>query len=230
MSLAQALEAVQRKTDDLYATTISDEIEVIFRLPSIKKAEQYAVLLRIANDYSFQVIIYEHIFKNYVEDSYLREYADLHAGVVESTAKLILYLSGVAEESVAYTEQLFADFRVETNKILLFMQRTICSVFTGYTFESLELINYQRLVNIFIQAEQVLMDRGIIETVHKFEDPNAEKESSIKSLQEQIRMDQRDFNSYDRPSAPDPRMQKLREQAIDRAASEERKYRKNIGG
>lgn len=230
MSLAQALNAVRRKTDDLYATTLSDGIEVVFRLPPVRKAEQYALLLTIADDYSFKVIIYEHIFKNFIEDSSLRENPDIHAGIVETIAKLILYLSGVGDNSIEYTGELFAAFRKDTSKVLLFMQRTICSTFSGYTFEMLDKMNYQRLVNIFIQAEQVLLDRGIIETVHQFDDPSSKKDTAVKSLHDQIRMDQASFKEYDNPDAPDPRMQELRRQAKERAIEEERKYRERMGG
>lgn len=230
MSLPQALNAVRRKTDDIYAATLADSIEIVFRLPPIKKAEQYALLLRIAEDYSFQVIIYENIFTSCIEDNYMKENPDIHAGIVETIAKLVLYLSGVGESSIDYTEELFTLFRADTSKVLLFMQRTICSTFNGYTFEMLEELNYQRLVNIFIQAEQVLLDRGIIESVHQFNDPSNKKNDAVKSLHDQIRMDQRSFQEYDKPTGPDPRMEELRRQAKERAVEEESKYRERMGG
>lgn len=230
MSLAQALDAVRRKTDDLYATTLDDDVEIVFRLPPIKKAEQYALLLAIAEGSSFSVIIHEHIFHSCIEDSYLKDNQEILAGIVETMAKLILYLSGVGEDPIKYTEEMFISNRNNSNKILGFMQRVICSTFSGYTFEMLDEMNYPRLVSIFIQAEQVLLDQGIIETVYQFEDPNAKKKTTVKSLQDQIKSDRRDFNEYNAPSAPDPRMQQLREEARVRAMEEERKYRESVGG
>lgn len=230
MSLAQALTAVERRVDDLYATVLTDGTEVLFRLPCVKKVQQYSLLLDAAEDYSFHVIIYEHLFKNFVEDSWLRDAEDIPAGIVETIAKLILHLSGMGEDSKAYTEELLSANRLVADEVLIFMQRTICSCFPSYTFELLDSLSYTKIVSIFTQAEKVLMERGIIASEYFFQDPEEEQKKGASSLHDQIRRDQNDYREFDTEAGPDPRMQELRRQSIERAAEEERKYLESIGG
>lgn len=229
MSLAIALDAIKKKEDDLYAVVI-DEQEFVFRLPSLKKIEQYMSLLSVsANDESFQVIIYEHIFKNFVEGDSVKEDADLQAGISQSIARLILYLSGQGEGSLDYTNKLLNNCK-ENQDILLSIKATICSVFPGYTFETLEMLNYQKIISIFVQAEKILLQRGIIESETVLISKEEKQQQNKKRIQEQIRQDQAAFDSFNKPKGPDPRMQQIRKDALRRAEQEELKYRKMRGG
>ena len=87
--LVCALEAVSKKSADLFAIEFGGA-EIVFRLPSVRQASQYARLLMLANgEVPLESIIYEHIFSTAVEDNYLA-YNDgnIPAGVI-TLAQLI---------------------------------------------------------------------------------------------------------------------------------------------
>ena len=229
--LIRALDAIVQKNDDLFAIEL-DGIEIIFRLPSIKSARQYAILLNLAQYNSEKSIIYETIFRNVVQDDWLvNQCGDLKAGIPETIANLIMRLSGLDDSATEYTEELFRVYRNQSSSDLIFMKRIICSAFGGYTFESLDHLNYQNLVNIFIQAENILLERGIIETEYNFVTPEEVKEAPFK-VEDIIRRDKESFIAYDSPEQEDPRkaayMQKIREIAIQRAKDEEQKFKKKF--
>jgi len=229
--LNQALAAIQQKDDDLFAFEL-DGIEIVFRLPSVKKAQQYSVLLNMASSESEKCIIYETIYRSVVQDDLLiNDAAELKAGLPETVARLVIRLSGLDETSIEYTEQLFNVYRNQTNSTIAYLQRTICSTFSGYTFEALDKLNYQNLVNVFIQAEKELLDRGIIQREHDFTSKEQAKEAPFK-VEELIKKDRESFIDYDSPEQEDPRkkiyMQKLREGAKKRAEIEERNFKKTF--
>jgi hypothetical protein len=229
--LTHALEAIIRRSDDLFAVEL-DGIEIVFRLPSIKQAEQYQMLLSLATDNSMIVVIYEHIFRNIVVDQILaNEDPDLPAGVPETISRLALFLSGVDEPSTEYTEELFKAHRERLGDTTQYMNRVVCQVFGGYTFESLDKLNYQKLTTIFIQAEQVLIDRGIIEQIHTFKTPEEAKPKPF-TVEDAIRQDTKDFKDFDRPEVDDPRtmakLRRVREEAIRRAKEEELKFKRRL--
>ncbi len=227
--LNRALEAIQQKTDDLFAFEV-DGIEIVFRLPAVKIAEQYSTLLNIAQTESEKSVIYETMFRSCVQDEWLTsEAAELKAGIPETVARLILRLSGLDEAAIPYTEELFALYRQQSNSTMTYMKRMICMVFPGYTFEVLDKLNYQNLVNVFIQAEPMLLKQGIIEKEHDFTSPESAREAPF-AVEDLIKTDNEAYKEYDSASQDDPRklahMQKLRENARKRAENEEREFQK----
>jgi len=229
--LDRALEAISKTSDDLFAFEI-DDIEIVFRLPSIKTAKQYSVLLHLCENICDRSTIYESIFRHVICDDWLRDKsADLPAGIPETVAKMVLRLSGLDNEYRAYTEELLRTGRKNANSNILYIKRVICSAFLGYTFESLDSLNYQSLIEIFVQAEKLLIDKGIIEQEHDFSEPKASKKAPFQ-VEELIKKDQASYNDYASTEREDPRklayMQKLREGAMKRAQEEEKKYKKNL--
>jgi hypothetical protein len=227
--LAHALEAVVQRTDDLFALEL-EGIEIVFRLPPVRVVSQYTTLLSLATDESLRSVIYEHIFRNAVVDDTLA-YSNnlLPAGVPETISKLIFFLSGVDENSEEYTELLFKTYRSQLDSPVNLMQRWICHIFNGYTFEALEELNYQKLVGIFIQAEKVAIDRGIMDSMFEFTKPQEAKPKPFK-VEDVIKQDSQAYSDFDKPDDPRVRanMRRVREEAIKRAQEEERKFKQRL--
>jgi len=229
--LHQALEAIAKKTGDLFAVEI-DGIEVVFRLPAIRDVQQYVLLLGMTSSEAECSEIYEALFRRVAEDTWLAKLAtDIPAGIPETIGRLVVFLSGLDEHSVAYTEELFKTYREQNDATNTYMKRTICQVFPGYTFENLDLLNYQQLVQTFIQAEKVLLDRGIIQKEHDFKSPEKAKPKPFR-VEDVIKNDAQAHRDFEKKDDMDPRareqMQKVREQAIKRAQDEERKFKQQM--
>lgn len=229
MSLPRALEAIKRKTDDLYVLVLAEDTEIVFRIPPYKQVYQIVKMLSFAEETSFDTsLIYEHLFKLAVEDPWFTDDVnDIHAGIPETISRLVIYLSGLGQKSIEYTEALFEESRKDNESVISMMKRTICSVFSGYTFEEVERLNYPRIVGLFISAEKVLLDRGIIESVFKFENPEGNKKKAQESLWRQIEHDTMAYDLHNKPKI-DPRFEAIRKQAIDRAKAEEQRYHKKV--
>jgi hypothetical protein len=226
--LYRALEAIQRKSDDVFAVEI-EGIEVVFRLPPVQAAQQYSLLLNMAQTESERLIIYETIFRDVVEDDLLAsEDGDIMAGVPETISKLVLMMSGLDNSAKEYTAQLFGLYRQQSSSVLMCMKRAICTAFPGYTFESLGQLNYQNLVNVFIQAEKILLERGIIESEYDFMSSEETKEAPF-AVEDLIKQDRDAYHDYEFVDQEDPRklarMNKLREAARRRAEEEERVFK-----
>jgi hypothetical protein len=226
--LIHALEAIQNGNEDLYALEL-EGIEIVFRLPSIKQAYQYQKLLSLTADYTEVCIIYEHMFKAAVLNDYMAtKDGDLPAGIPETIAKLIFMLSGADEHCTEYTEELVTVYRKQADNTLMYMKRIICQVFAGYTFKSLNEENYQTIVNLFIQAEKVLLERGIIETVHQFNQPEEAKPKPFR-VEDVIRHDANAQAEFDKPKEDAntmARVNKIRQEAIKRAKDQELAFRR----
>lgn len=229
--LHTALGAITKKTDDLFAFEI-EGLEVVFRLPSIRQAQQYTMLLKLCDSDAERSEVYESLFRYLVEDEWLAAGdSDLKAGVPETVGRLAIMLSGLDDRSIEYTQTLFDMYRQQADFTLNYMKRIICQVFSGYTFESLDLLNYQQVVNVFIQAEKVLLDRGIIEKEHDFQSPGEAKAPQFR-VEDVIKNDGQAFSEFDKPEQEDPRvrarMQQIREGVAKRAQEEERRYKQQL--
>jgi len=229
--LTTLLNSIEKRNQDLFAIELV-ELEIVFSLPSLKQAKQYQFLLESSESESERMIVYEHIFSCYVKDKAIGLHNNtMPAGIPESIAKVILYLSGAGKNSVQYTEQMFLAFRQMNNQNTDHMKRIICNVFGGYTFESLDKLTYQQLVSNFIQAEQLMIEQGIIEKPFSFEQVEKEK-SKKRSIEELMRADAQAHQSFEGPKADgnermkQQQMMKLREDAKKRAAAEEANYRR----
>jgi hypothetical protein len=227
MSFSSALDSLSKEAGDLFVVELSGR-EILFRLPSYRQATQYALLLNLAEDKAaYRWLIFDHIFKNCVEDKYLADFDEnLPAGIPETIAKLVLFLSGVDKNSKDYTEELFSLYREQSESKAMYMQRFICSVFPAYTFNKVEKLNYQELVNVFIQAEKLLLDRGIIEREHDFlsEEEMKKQQGPQKTIGEMIRQDGSHYKRFDSPHEASP--DQVVEHPAERAARQEAEFRR----
>ena len=227
------LEAITQNTDDLFVVGLND-IEVVFRLPSIKVCSQYVLSLQACETESERVEIYESLFRYIVEDDWLTSKAStIPAGIPETISKLAIMLSGLDEHNIEYTEQLLELYREQSKSNIMYMKRMICQVFPGYKFEDLDLLNYQKLVNTFIQAEKLLIDQGIMVDEHSLKDKKETKPKPFR-VEDIINQDKQAYMNYDNPN-PDPqdlanrqKMQRIREEAIKHAKEKERQYMQQL--
>lgn len=225
MSLPQLLSFFEKDSNkDVYVATLEDDFEVLFCLPSVKDAIRYQNLLIYANGTSFGNIIIEHVFKEIVQDSWLKEAQDIPAGIPYTIVNLALYLSCRTDEFVDQTTELVNKYRTETNNILKYMKRKICSVFSAYTFEMCDKLDYPKLVEIFVEAEQILLENGIIEQPAQFTDGTKDKEQAVKSLHSQIRADQEAYRMFESTQVQNQKAEEFRRKQIERAKEEERRY------
>jgi hypothetical protein len=233
MSLSQALKAVRHKEKDLYIVAFGDDLEVSFRLPSIRKIRQYALMLQLSEDMALKSIIYEDLFRFVVTDPFFINCDDIPAGIPESIAGLVLHLSGMSsnEAALELTEALLAKERNEKNSLLSFMQRTICGVFPAYSFEALDKLTYPELVKVFVNAEQVLIDVGKIEKEWDIigSMKGEDQSSTQSSINNQIMNDINSYKEFDKPMGPNPMIEKLRREAMERTLAEEERYKEMRG-
>lgn len=163
----------------LFITSIPDWGEIPFKLPSVSRSRQYSAALVLAESNIDKNTFYEYIFRECVVDEKLAFDENMPAGIVQSIAELILYLSGIHEDMVQYTENLHSTFRSQIKDPIWFMKRVICSVFSGYTFESLGELDYQDLNEIFINAEAMMLEAGLISEPYTFRNPEEERRPSL---------------------------------------------------
>lgn len=225
-TLQRVLESVSKKTDDIFVL-ILDDIEIPFKLPSIKIARQFNVLLENTTDNCERIIIYEYIFKLYCQDSYMAmEDPNIKAGIPETVAKLILYLSGTTENSSYNNSVLnFNRHKINLNLKEDYMKRVICRTFASYKFQDIEELNYQEFVNLFCQAEQVLLESNIIESYFDFSPKQTKETNSISQMIKEDQVSYRNFEQDTNPNASHQRNAKIRQQAIDKAKKEEADFR-----
>ena len=205
------LSAVRKGQGDIFAVSIG-ELEVIFSLPSCKQALQYAQTLSfIADDDPMKPSMYEFIFQAHAEDSWLANHKeDMPAGVPESIARLILLLSGAEDRTISYTQELIESYRqIVPNNTMFFMKRIICGAFGGYTLQMLDELNYQELVGTFIQAEQYLLESGIIEERYNYGTAESLEETKHEPINfDQLMTDNRELQKAENAIAPELRQKR----------------------
>lgn len=223
MGLVTALEAVTKLDKDLYVVEFPDGTEVIFRLPSFKQAQQFAQLLSVAQENTALLdIVYNHIFQEFVVDKYLAFHdPNLKAGIPSTVAQVILYLSGVDDNFKEYTEMLLDTYRSYTQNIFSMMRRSICVVFPAYKMSDLDDMTFQELIKVYVEAETVLLERGIIEEGLKFAEPEKKKPFTIESI---LSKDMEDYNRFEN----DNNAPRLTEDPSYRARQEEFRVMQNI--
>jgi hypothetical protein len=207
MDLFDAINVLENNKDIVFVTVFSDELEVPFTLPSVNEARRYSVLLSMVKDSAQRSRIYSAIFEKYCCDKTLfdEETFSLPAGIGETVAKLMLWLSGHGEEPIEYLESLLAQNRTKTDLFdLNFMKRTICQVFHAYTFKDLDEMNFVDLVEIFVQAEKVLIEVGFIKEEFKMATKSKEKANQV-DIDALIEEQAKGLSSVDGP----PRMPRL---------------------
>lgn len=223
MGLALPLEAVVKKDGDVFVLEIDESLQIIFRLPPLKRAMQYAHILSIAESIDLQFIVYDYIFRDAVDSSFITNNDSLPAGLAETVARLVLYLSGVDDQFINYTGYLLEFNRDSTSSVLSIMKRTICSVFAGYKFSDLDLLNYQELVHVFVQAEKCLLEQGIITEGLVLKNPQ-EEEAKAPTIGQMIEQDSSDYREFDLEGA----RRVMRQDPAQRAREEEAKFREQV--
>ena len=226
MGLVTALESIRKTSEDLYVVEFPDSTEVLFRLPSTKQGVQYMQLILVAEgNHGLETLVYEHIFQECVEENYMAIHDQtLKAGIVESIAKAILYFSGADENFKEYTEALWEALRPQTKSVLSIMRRTICQVFSSYKFSDLDGLNYQDLVKVYVEAETVLLEQGIIEEGLKFQEAEKVKPFRVEDV---IRQDGKDYRAFDTDEGHRPQ---LTDDHVRRAQQEEFRHNQRLRG
>ena len=154
----------QKGDGHLFIVSFPGWEDVPFKLPSMRRAQHFSAALTLAEDTFSVVMIWEQIFRECIIDENLAFHReDIPAGIVESIAKLIVFLSGTGENTLEYTKGLYDTYRAQAMIPLAFMKRTICSAFGAYTFKDLEELDYQTICELFVQAERLMIDGGILE-------------------------------------------------------------------
>ena len=174
----------QKGSGHLFIVQLPEWGDVPFKLPSIERAQQYSAALSLVKYESDKIALYEYIFRECVADQDLAySMMDIPAGVVESTAGVILFLSSITSHGIEYTEELFNTFRSNAeNDPVMIMKRTVCSVFSGYTFKELDKLDYQELVEVFINAEYMMMEMGLLDQPFSFVDSKQQKKVPVPAL------------------------------------------------
>jgi len=226
----------------LFVAEIPGWGDVPFKLPSVRRAQEYSAALALVDKTrSSGSIILEQIFRECVVDEDLAFHRqDIPAGIVDSVAKEILLLSGVSEEIVEYTQGLFQTYRTQAQTMLPTMKRVICSVFGGYTLETVGELDYQTVCENFIQAETALIDGGVIEGPFSFGDQQGQELDFTKEgAAQQAALDGRDpsvatspekqriFREAKKNTVLDKRIQQIKEQKLREAREKSaKKYRR----
>lgn len=153
----------------LYIVDVKDFGRIHFKLPSILRSHQYTAAMQLSETQADNALFYEYMFRECVVDEKLAFNQEIPAGLVKSIGDLILSLSGMATDSIPYTETLFDTYRNQLSDPVTFMKKTVCTIFSGYTFESLSRLDYQTVVELFINAEQVMLETGLREEHFSFE-------------------------------------------------------------
>lgn len=162
----------QKGSGHLFVVSFPDWGEIPFKLLSVRRAQQYAAAMMLVDTEADRVMFYETLFRECVPDEELAYgEPDMPAGIVQSVGDLILFLSGVTEHALEYTQELFDTFREEVARPMSYMKRVVCSVFSAYTFENLDDLDYQQLVEIFINSEKMMMEAGLIDEPFTFDTP-----------------------------------------------------------
>jgi hypothetical protein len=175
----------QKGDGHLFVVSFPGWEDVPFKLPSVRRSQQYSAMMALADNTFSIVTLYEQIFRECVVDENLAFHReDIPAGIVESTARLILLLSGLNENAVEYTKGLYQTYRSQATMPLVFMKRVICSAFGAYTFEYLDGLDYQTICEVFVQAERLMLDGGILEEEYELLRPEEQPRKKMANADE----------------------------------------------
>jgi hypothetical protein len=165
----------QRKNDGhLFVVKFPDWGEVCFKLPNLVRSRQYGIALSLANTPEDLHNFRECVFRECVVQEEITFDQRIPAGIVVSVVDLIVHLAGLDPDVRHYTENLFHNFREQVDQPVNFMKRIICSVFSAYSFESLDQLDYQSLIEVFINAERMMLEANLIHEPYGFLSPEDE--------------------------------------------------------
>jgi len=108
-------------------------------------------------------------------------------------------MSVADENAIEYTNNLLDLYRSNSNSVITRIKTTICKTFGGYKFSDLDKLNYQELIKIFTQAEQVLIDLGIIEkeNILRIQKPKEVQQEGF-SIEKTIQEDAAAYDKFDK--------------------------------
>lgn len=230
MAIALALEAVKQINGDFYVFELPEDTQVVFKLPSYKQAAQYAQILSIAETEDLKYVVYDYIIRQCVIDQNILLNPSLSAGLPQTISKLILYLSGVDERSIEYTEQLLELGRDKNqiNTVFNIMKRRICVAFSAYKIEDVEKLSYQQLIDVYLQAEQTLIEQGIIEDGHRLM-LRQEQEEQKQPFEKIISKDSKEYQKFELDSMSATQEDVLKARAQRQALIEQYKEKRSRG-
>lgn len=110
----------------------------------------------------------------------------LPAGVVETVADLIMYVSdsGIIPDSQgkinipAFTTRLNMYRSIASTNVEYQMYTVICLVFRAYTYEMLDKLPFDRIASLFASAERYLLENQILKAPLQIYDPNEIKKEA----------------------------------------------------
>lgn len=93
------------------------------------------------------------------------------AGLTQTLGELILLLSGPSDFGTLNHQ--LNQARELTGSVEFQMKSAVCRVYPGYTMESLDKLVFENLLQVFAQAERVLLETGQITEPFQINDPSA---------------------------------------------------------
>lgn len=182
--------------NECFQTTYPEGWKFVWRLLSLKEYRKFKSLelSQVMHEYIF----YTHVFERCYVGNPNTINGDLPAGIPISIGKMIMWLSGDSEmtslaEDIEQMRTAYPHDAVKEH-----MKRTIFTAWSTYTPEDAESWSYPHLINKFVQAERVLIARGLIEApldtrkIHGPEGPK--KQKGVASL-EHLQGENRDLHS-----------------------------------
>lgn len=133
--------------------------------------------------------IEEEVFKKYILPR--NKYSDLsienlNAGIVTTVSKIILQLSDSNTYDENPIEKITYDLNVKRHyaraQVDLQILSTICSVFKSYTFEDLEKLSFDKILQLFACAEHYLLQTGQIVEPFNIGDPRLAQAEEAKEI------------------------------------------------
>lgn len=185
--------------DNLYLAKFSEEISVAFELPPYSQVMRLYNLVNNVDSHNELCDLYETIFSTYVLDKSILCRNKIPAGIPESVVKLIFHLSTLqnSDTAIDYTNNLLDTLREKCNDPVSAMKRVICTIFSGYTFSILNKLDMNELVTVYVNAEKVALEKGIIEEGLKIISKNTKNDNS-QSFDDIVSTSNRELENLDR--------------------------------
>lgn len=144
---------------DLYGFQLFDSRVIPFRL--LNYGEYKIVSSALDSEDVDDWVLFDYLFDKCVSSKFYKDHREtLEAGIVQTVALLIIDMSSPGDTS--YQNSMLLACRAKSQQIDLMMKTTICRVFSGYTMDKLDELTFPEMVQVFTQAEGVLLDQGLI--------------------------------------------------------------------
>ena len=150
---------IKTSGEGVFGLKLQDGQTIPFKLLSYREFKSITSSLK--NGSLPQSVIWDWVFDNCVLDPIFKERDTLQAGLTQSLAQLVIHLSGPSDEN--FLIQILEESRKRSTSIELQMKSTICRIFPGYTMERLDDLTFPALLQLFAQAERVMLESHMIE-------------------------------------------------------------------